>query len=63
MISIHAPHAGRDEEEGKSSGTMLTISIHAPHAGRDRHNCALERHDFISIHAPHAGRDRELADI
>ena len=33
-ISIHAPHAGRDEpESGRISKDR--ISIHAPHAGRD----------------------------
>ena len=33
-ISIHAPHAGRDQDYQDSRGAML-ISIHAPHAGRD----------------------------
>ena len=34
MISIHAPHAGRDEVEGYNLFCTY-ISIHAPHAGRD----------------------------
>ena len=33
-ISIHAPHAGRDQRARLSTG-MSQISIHAPHAGRD----------------------------
>ena len=34
LISIHAPHAGRDAHNANNK-TMLRISIHAPHAGRD----------------------------
>ena len=34
LISIHAPHAGRDAQVRSASAT-LQISIHAPHAGRD----------------------------
>ena len=34
VISIHAPHAGRDTSPFSSSSSTL-ISIHAPHAGRD----------------------------
>ena len=33
-ISIHAPHAGRDDIESEDSESA-DISIHAPHAGRD----------------------------
>ena len=34
VISIHAPHAGRDDViQGRD--TIAYISIHAPHAGRD----------------------------
>ena len=35
-ISIHAPHAGRDQKSRDKGGEALKISIHAPHAGRDR---------------------------
>ena len=35
MISIHAPHAGRDYPEYNIL-YLYTISIHAPHAGRDQ---------------------------
>ena len=34
MISIHAPHTGRDGVLGVS-GLVVAISIHAPHTGRD----------------------------
>ena len=33
-ISIHAPHAGRDQRD-KRLQERIDISIHAPHAGRD----------------------------
>ena len=55
-ISIHAPHAGRDECEEMFKSLPL-ISIHAPHAGRDGKYDANGRVVLISIHAPHAGRD------
>ena len=34
MISIHAPHAGRDSKAPQDA-EQIKISIHAPHAGRD----------------------------
>ena len=34
VISIHAPHAGRDTIHCMA-GQLSVISIHAPHAGRD----------------------------
>ncbi len=57
IISIHAPHAGRDYPRKPVSHGDGAISIHAPHAGRDpRHTHKLWL-NIISIHAPHAGRD------
>ena len=35
IISIHAPHAGRDPERHERPIKNEFISIHAPHAGRD----------------------------
>ena len=35
IISIHAPHAGRDYPRKPVSHGDGAISIHAPHAGRD----------------------------
>ena len=56
-ISIHAPHAGRDELIVERQNSRI-ISIHAPHAGRDRQpDHKLFPALGISIHAPHAGRD------
>ena len=33
-VSIHAPHAGRDNKRD-TSRKVNVVSIHAPHAGRD----------------------------
>ena len=35
VISIHAPHAGRDGAANEYFSEDYHISIHAPHAGRD----------------------------
>ena len=40
VISIHAPHAGRDIVVRVEVLVHLHISIHAPHAGRDNAFCA-----------------------
>ena len=56
-ISIHAPHAGRDEKR-TCPPSPDRISIHAPHAGRDLSRCGRPLFRPISIHAPHAGRDK-----
>ena len=34
MVSIHAPHAGRDRRDDPVV-MRVDVSIHAPHAGRD----------------------------
>ena len=34
-VSIHTPHAGRDDKNCNSYTTKITVSIHAPRAGRD----------------------------
>ena len=56
-ISIHAPHAGRDDcRKGRidrilvfqSTRPLRGATLVIPHIGLRRH---------ISIHAPHAGRD------
>ena len=56
IISIHAPHAGRDAN-AETNESHDDISIHAPHAGRDGYNLYTTQVFEISIHAPHAGRD------
>ena len=61
-ISIHAPHAGRDNSTGDVYDNC-EISIHAPHAGRDNSTGDVYDNCEISIHAPHAGRDVILNPI
>ena len=39
-ISIHAPLAGRDDNNGNNESTTGAISIHAPLAGRDKWSAA-----------------------
>ena len=56
IISIHAPHAGRDVIP-PAAAKKMGISIHAPHAGRDYVSAYYFLQNRISIHAPHAGRD------
>ena len=60
MISIHAPHTGRDTAETAKAGTTQKISIHAPHTGRDDNRNRHTDDNEISIHAPHTGRDVEV---
>ena len=58
MISIHAPHTGRDHCYVPPKHMHLGISIHAPHTGRDlRPSVTAPGYIRISIHAPHTGRD------
>ena len=63
VISIHAPHAGRDSKAVKEA--METwISIHAPHAGRDE---TLGRNDHVHRHfnprAPCGARRAKTKEI
>ena len=39
VVSIHAPHAGRDDG-GIKRRVACPVSIHAPHAGRDCHSAS-----------------------
>ena len=57
MVSIHAPHAGRDKAVDPIFPVRI-VSIHAPHAGRDINRDSPQGQGGVSIHAPHAGRDR-----
>ena len=59
-VSIHAPHAGRDEADAVIL-VVHVVSIHAPHAGRDIAAQIKAQGVAVSIHAPHAGRDRQRA--
>ena len=62
LVSIHAPHAGRDSSN-LLRGQGIRVSIHAPHAGRDRRERYVRSKRPVSIHAPHAGRDLLLSPI
>ena len=42
-ISIHAPHAGRDQKN-RLEDWRIEISIHAPHAGRDSIEAIIHNH-------------------
>ena len=55
-VSIHAPHAGRDNDT-RAHSPSIDVSIHAPHAGRDVVARRIKECQAVSIHAPHAGRD------
>ena len=44
LVSIHAPHAGRDETPSIAQ-PPTEVSIHAPHAGRDFTLLSLQRGD------------------
>ena len=57
LISIHAPHTGRDISRRNKQGVSSWISIHAPHTGRDVSELEERLCPCISIHAPHTGRD------
>ena len=57
MISIHAPHTGRDFANRIHNTYDFLISIHAPHTGRDVRSGYIIVDIDISIHAPHTGRD------
>ena len=62
-ISIHAPRAGRDDQQIAILRREFNISIHAPRAGRDAGFQRRLCHTDISIHAPRAGRDQFLRGI
>ena len=59
IISIHAPHTGRDCALTTCLLWSQYISIHAPHTGRDLAADNVHCVCNISIHAPHTGRDSE----
>ena len=40
LVSIHAPHAGRDHQR-TAMNRQVSVSIHAPHAGRDPSACVI----------------------
>ena len=62
-ISIHAPLAGCDDDQGPIDKRAGAISIHAPLAGCDRRRPQVPRRAAISIHAPLAGCDACISSL
>ena len=58
VISIHAPHAGRDYMLIEHSFHTNTFQSTRPMRGATRKQYTIGEIADISIHAPHAGRDR-----
>ena len=58
VISIHAPHAGRDCRLRHSAACCINFNPRAPCGARQRIRFGYPGRPLISIHAPHAGRDR-----
>ena len=63
IISIHAPRAGRDENQAMYTDLGLTFQSTRPVRGATRSSSVHHAALVISIHAPRAGRDRERRDI
>ena len=61
LISIHAPHAGRDELDRVLQFTEAFQSTRPMRGATDFEHPAIYR-EQISIHAPHAGRDYGYGD-
>ena len=58
MISIHSPHAGRDDGDPKTDEKMFEFQSTLPMRGETTYSEQLEQQTAISIHSPHAGRDK-----
>ena len=61
MISIHAPHAGRDQNTLHFQTYKKHFNPRAPCGARPSKEQQRKRRVCISIHAPHAGRDERDA--
>ena len=57
MISIHAPHTGRDKHRGSGGHAGADFNPRAPYGARLVLHALLHVVLDISIHAPHTGRD------
>ena len=57
LISIHAPHTGRDPMHETSTPFHTDFNPRAPYGARRIVSVYQFLNDFISIHAPHTGRD------
>ena len=59
MISIHAPHAGRDVNKQNVIYDKIVFQSTRPMRGATERFAVMSYYPFgISIHAPHAGRDQ-----
>ena len=61
-VSIHAPHAGRDEKDGSPATYRRGFNPRAPCGARQGSHKMVAVLQ-VSIHAPHAGRDVNLAYV
>ena len=63
-ISIHAPHTGRDETDGKWLwGGLSIFQSTRPIRGATTFTLSIQLTGNISIHAPHTGRDCRTVSI
>ena len=62
LVSIHAPHAGRDNTSRMIVQCRQRFNPRAPCGARQAAGF-INNHHVVSIHAPHAGRDDTLRDI
>ena len=58
LISIHAPHAGRDKTTHIKITTSSLFQSTRPMRGATSARVPTAHPELISIHAPHAGRDK-----
>ena len=63
VISIHAPHAGRDSRSDSHSGQQHLFQSTHPSRGATADKATERLRHEISIHAPHAGRDNSTGDV
>ena len=61
MISIHAPHTGRDKIRYGRNRLRADFNPRAPYGARRITSVRAEHTYEISIHAPHTGRDSKNA--
>ena len=57
LVSIHAPHAGRDPQDNWGARAAARFNPRAPCGARPRVHFRNIADLRVSIHAPHAGRD------
>ena len=57
LVSIHAPHAGRDPRISRSGISRRQFQSTRPMRGATTQALNTHRGLVVSIHAPHAGRD------